>query len=837
MKLDAKAKIKLTLGKVAGINLGNVFNFNSILAVRVKPPTQATVKLSGRIDFGKVIGGRDVNIVVNGPLVSFSSPATCVFPFDIKAGAKVSELKSNPIGTLLQNAKSGVPDGATLTRCAGKIFYAMKDGAVYAYNEAKKLANLPAEFVNDPVGTAKKIGAGIKMVNGAIADAPGEAAEAALKIGGELGKLGANVGGEIVGQLSNVGGSALQAGRAAGNAIRNIGGGISSGAKKVGCSLGLGGCKKKRPPAPGRKVAWKLINDSGWDIAASANTAEKAWMIDRDLRPRVLEKGRSRFSKTIARLPNGTEVRDFRSVSVGPRDSLLLVGKSGKLYFSDGKRNGDKLTITEVRAPNSPVLKVAIRKSVAWLLVSGSVPGGAPIYRSAFDGTLKSLSFKPVTGTGATAIDVDPSGNAWIVVNHKNIKKYSKSGWQNVAPFLDSVSAQKYKIVHITVDDHYRPWVSMTGTKYNLFALTPNGWLQHQGGMLNLSARGKHLWGIGSGGKKNFYKASLPTYISEAPADDWRYTLASEASTSDDFCLYSNKPTRTVTMVNQPVTLKACANNPVPQEQFFMQNIDGNYIRIISSTTKLCVGLSTGSKINGGQVQLLPCSATDRRQQWLMKTLNGTYSLQSRQSLKCLSVVGKVAKKDALLEQTTCGAGNEQKFQITSLLKEKLASGLNSSPAAFSQSPSAWVRVLEAKGFCMSANKKYKSVYAWNCEGNNINQQFQIGGNKFQKGYTTIYSLTQKKCLSVYATAVVKSSRIVVPKLEINSVACNLKAPTQAWGLLPVGQGYFQLINRRFGLCAERPNGGKGTKNRFSLTKCNKTFSRQQFRNYNVVAK
>ena len=108
----------------------------------------------------------------------------------------MSELKSNPIGTLLQNAKSGVPDGATLTRCAGKIFYAMKDGAVYAYNEAKKLANLPAEFVNDPVGTAKKIGAGIKMVNGAIADAPGEAAEAALKIGGELGKLGANVGGE-----------------------------------------------------------------------------------------------------------------------------------------------------------------------------------------------------------------------------------------------------------------------------------------------------------------------------------------------------------------------------------------------------------------------------------------------------------------------------------------------------------------------------------------------------------------------------------------------------------------------------------------------------------------
>jgi len=93
-------------------------------------------------------------------------------------------------------------------------------------------AELASLAVTDPVAAAAKIGEGVKVVGGAMVAAPGEAAEAALKIGGKLGKLGANVGGEVVGELGKVGGEALKAGNAAGNAIKNIGGGIASGANK-----------------------------------------------------------------------------------------------------------------------------------------------------------------------------------------------------------------------------------------------------------------------------------------------------------------------------------------------------------------------------------------------------------------------------------------------------------------------------------------------------------------------------------------------------------------------------------------------------------------------------
>ncbi len=49
---------------------------------------------------------------------------------------------------------------------------------------------------------------------------------------------------------------------------------------------------------------------------------------------------------------------------------------------------------------------------------------------------------------------------------------------------------------------------------------------------------------IGNGGKRKYYRAALPENIPEAPADDWRYTLVSEASTKDDFCLYAETPTK-----------------------------------------------------------------------------------------------------------------------------------------------------------------------------------------------------------------------------------------------------------------------------------------------------
>lgn len=810
----------------------NAAGFNGHARVTI----EGGLKISAGIKLPKPFGGRKFTVILKGTKASFSSPATCLFPFDLKFEAKASDFNLGAIEAVFKNAKSFVPDGSTLAKCAGQIFYAMADGVVYAFSETAEIASL---VVTDPVAAAKKIGAGIKMVNGKISEAPGEAAEAALKIGGKLGKLGANVGGEVVGQLSNIGGGVLKAGSSVGGAMGKFGGSVGRAAKKVGCKLGFGGCKKKRPPPPGIALGWAKMRGSGWEVAGSGVTKEKMWVLGGPESNKILyvvESGWKRFLHTPAVTRSGKTVSNFKTIAVGMKDALFAIGPDNTLYLSDGKFPGNKVTLQKI--DNRKYVAVAAGGKAVWALSTMKTDGGYKVYRSSFDGTLRSINLKEIKGVGATALEVDRAGKGWIVENRTNIKRYNGKTWDAVAPFLDAEARKTYWINDLTVDSSYRPWIALGGlTTSNIFALNPNGWDRYQGGGLKISTRYGRIWLRGN--NRNFYKGTPPAYIPAGPADDWRYTLASEAASDDDYCLYSNKPTKSVTMINQPVVLKACADKPAPQEQFYMQNIDGNYIRIISSTTKLCVGLSTGSKINGGQVQLLPCSAKDQRQHWLMKTLNGTYTFQSRQSSKCLSVVGKVAKKDAMLEQTTCGAGNEQKFQIASLHKEKLPAGVNSNPADFARSPSAWVRVLQIKDarHCMSNNPKYKAAYSWSCGGNNIEQQMQIGGNRYQPGFTTIYSLTQKKCLSAYAAAVVSRSGIVTPKLEINSMPCNLRAPTQAWGLLPVGQGYFQLINRQFGLCAARPKGSKGPKNRIGLVKCDATADNQQFRNYNVVAK
>lgn len=816
------------------------------------------LKISGGISLPKPIGGRDFKVVVNGSKAYFSSPATCVFPFNLKFEAPIGQFDLKAITTVFKNAKSFVPDASTLAKCAGAIFYAMKDGVVYAFNGTAELASL---VVTDPVAAAAKIGEGVKIVGGAMVAAPGEAAEAALKIGGKLGKLGANVGGEVVGQLGNVGGEAVKAGAAAGNAIKNIGGGIASGAKKVGCSLGLGGCKKKRPPPPGRKVTWQKLDGSGYDVSASGNVDEKIWMLGGDYRLWALEKGARKFLKTPAyrtSMPK-TEVKDFRKVALGPKDALLATDKNGKLYYSNGKRNSNRLVVQRVpRVVTADY--VGVGGNVAWIISRQKTKGGFKIYKSRFDGTLKSLNFTPVTG-GATTLDVDAKGNAWIVVDGWQIKKYSGSKWQNVPPLLNAEGVKKTWINHITVDKYDRPWVSLgfasdaermklakifggSTTSYNLFALTPNGWQQYQGGALQISARRGHIWMVGNGGKRKYYRASLPENIPEGPADDWRYTLVSEASTKDDFCLYAETPTKSrPSYVAQPVVLRACANTPRAQEQFHLQNVDSTYIRVVSTTTKLCVGLGLNRNKDADQVQYLPCSSADKGQHWLLTTKDGTYSLKSRHSAKCLRVAGGEAKKDATLEQGSCASVNAQKFAIGSLHKEKLASGITSKPVAFKSAPSSWDRVLQVKDRlrCVSNNPKYDRAYAWDCGRTNDNQDIRMIPLKAQKGFVWLYALKQKKCLSpvpVFTTVKVSGMNLIVPKgSNLAGAKCKSKDPFQAWGFLPAGQDWFQLVNRKHGTCVTRPSGKKGARNQFFLAQCDASADTQKFRFYDVAAK
>ncbi len=78
--------------------------------------------------------------------------------------------------------------------------------------------------------------------------------------------------------------------------------------------------------------------------------------------------------------------------------------------------------------------------------------------------------------------------------------------------------------------------------------------------------------------------------------------------------------------------------------------MDSTYIRVVSTTTKLCVGLGINRNKDADEVQYLPCASGDKGQHWLLTTKDGTYSLKSRHSAQCLRVAGGEAKKDATLE-------------------------------------------------------------------------------------------------------------------------------------------------------------------------------------------
>jgi hypothetical protein len=81
------------------------------------------------------------------------------------------------------------------------------------------------------------------------------------------------------------------------------------------------------------------------------------------------------------------------------------------------------------RLPGNPARDVGIgANGTAWYIGSNKVPGGFGIYRW----NDKSKGWDDMKG-GAVRIDVDPSGNAWVVNDAGAVFRYDGSGWVNVS--------------------------------------------------------------------------------------------------------------------------------------------------------------------------------------------------------------------------------------------------------------------------------------------------------------------------------------------------------------------------------------------------------------------
>lgn len=800
---EGYASVRLNVGKVAGVNVGTL---SGTATLKMKND----FRLEGQLDFGRVIGRRDYEYSLTDKWIGFRSPATCIFPFDIVSGIKPTSYKDAFLSAV-KSALPIMPDPKTLAKCAGKLFYAVRDGVLYAFNET---APLVAMTVTDSA-VINKIGDGLVYARGASMPSGADMMNAADKIGGALAKA---VGSVKVSGLASFQKVGVNVGRDAKGAAEKIGKGIASSAKKTGCRLGIGSCKKKRKVRPGAPVAWQNLNAAGLDIAASVNTAEKSWMIGtHSNRPFLRLKGWKKYSESIAVLADGTEVNGFRKIAVGPRDALLLIDSKDRLYFSDGVRNGNRITVRPV--PGITARDVAIQSSKAWVLSAQSAPGGQKIYRSAFTGLFSSLRFAAVSG-GANALDVDNNGNAWIVSDYWRIRRYNGSGWDDVAPLIDASSTGTLKIENITVDKYHRPWVSLGGTRDNLFALSANGWRQYQGGTKALASRGGLLWSNGNGDKPTFYKAALPQYVPPGPASDWRYSLSSVLTES---CWQAPQLSKERTSaIDQRIEQHGCAEQPGnPAQQFYLQAATGmaaGHARIVSVSSGLCVGIAQGWTGDGAEARLEPCDVTNQAQEWLVEGSladGGGFRFKARHSGKCLQVMGGNAGDGNVYNQAPCSTAAMQRFDIDSLLKEQLPAGASSTPKQFKTAPVNWKRVLQGRlgMYCFATDTRNGMGYMAGCDGNNGYQQLRLIPDPKDPNWYSLYSESAKKCLRPYIDD--KGVHRVV------AMTCEAGSLHQKWGIQATEAGnWFHLVNRWQGKCLHMVGNVAGRGKQYDVVDC-----------------
>lgn len=210
--------------------------------------------MSGKLSAGK-LGGREFDLDLKRTRAYFSSPASCAYPFDVKANVKIDprnpklQLKNLPFSPL-----NGVPDAATVARCGAGFLYAVKDGVVYLFKGGKKVAEFADKLMQKNEATKLASGA-VKLVGGKTIKA---ASEGAKLVRADKAAKAAKAGVKEAAKRTK---QAAQAAKAAANVAKNVATNVGKEAgqrftnvmKSVGAAIGGlfgGGKKSSGPPRP-----------------------------------------------------------------------------------------------------------------------------------------------------------------------------------------------------------------------------------------------------------------------------------------------------------------------------------------------------------------------------------------------------------------------------------------------------------------------------------------------------------------------------------------------------------------------------------------------------------
>jgi hypothetical protein len=201
LNTSSSAGIKIPLGKLGGMNLGNPgVTANYTVAVTRQ---QQAIAMGGKMSLPGKFGSVNFGYAITNAGGYFTTPATCAFPFEISSTLPASLFKpqvaggrvrpaaldsSNPLAALGGTFKLSVPDTVgNMASCAADLFYMVVDGALVAFNKAGEVAKVAVGAAVDGAqevaafgGAAARIGAG-KLLPGGKA-----AYRAAQKNGGRI---------------------------------------------------------------------------------------------------------------------------------------------------------------------------------------------------------------------------------------------------------------------------------------------------------------------------------------------------------------------------------------------------------------------------------------------------------------------------------------------------------------------------------------------------------------------------------------------------------------------------------------------------------------------------
>ena len=690
----------------------------------------------------------------------------------------------------------------------------------------------------------------------------------------------------IVGDLAKDAGKAIEKG------AEQVGKQISRTANRALCSMFGANCKKKKkPPMPGNAFSWARLgtDNGGRDFAVSRDLGPgqvfEHWSVNEwghlYLRSSsnsgeisgTREKVQLRKQKYKNAKGEFTQLWNSEKIAVGKNNSLFLINRdnNGTLNWSTGRefRKGEVefFNLTKrVKGITSGVKDVDANAGVVHVLDANK-----QVLSSVDGGTMESLSFNIVSGPkNVTSIATDFKGRLWVVEDGWRIRKFDDqlNEMVDVSLLVDEEIAKTTPITQLTVDKYDRPWVALGGANYNLYAMTSSGWELYQG-KVSLIGAGKGVFYAAPIENSNSYfmRAFIPEFIEAGPVADWRFSFTPYYE--EDVCFQTSTPSQGRTKNHHPIILATCLNTylkEVPSQQFYMQRVDGmeaGYGRIVSVETKLCLGTLFDAEDEGVAATLMPCDQKALVQHWKISRWDDGdgISLVAGGSGLCLNLSKDVKEQEATsglpnfppMTMEKCDDKSEnQRFDIDSITKEKLASNNSSEPAVFKLPPDKWERQFVSKdgGYCIDVNERNSYPWQYGCFTNLAHQRIFLEPHPENLGEYRLNARVKKECLQSAASSsnnpsvldklsgldnlLPKGKSIIAtddknddPKVsiitngigkQVTTAKCNFEA-AQIWGMEPADDNktWFRIKNKLGGCLGSGKNQSKG---RYYLEKC-----------------